>query len=326
MNWRTTLILALVVGALFSYLFFFDTKRPGSREAASINEKVLGKFDRRRVSALLISQADTKIDLRLDEAATEKLRQNEKNDPNVVETGAAGLPKWVMVAPIADRADPTTVDLLLGELENLRRGSAVVPVPGATTDKAKLATYGLQNPRIALKIESKAKVSTGDKEKDSAGAAQPAEIELFFGNPTALEGRTYVQVAGRDEVLALDDSLRKQLEKGAAEFRDHRLTEVPGDEVVKLTVKNAAGTMEFAKDRQNHWRLVKPQNARAGDNKMRQLVNRLVDLRIDSFVPEAKAADAAALGLAEPRGTLTFATGDSPPRNVEVQLGKPVEA
>lgn len=327
MNWRTTLILALVVGALFSYLFFFDTKRPGSREAASISDKVLGKFDRRRVSALWIAQGDTKIDLRLDEAATEKLRQSEKNDPNVIDSGAAGLPKWMMVAPIADRADPVAIDLLLGELENLRRGSAVVSVPGAGTDKSKLAAYGLQNPRIALKIESKAKVSTGDKEKEAAaGAAQPAETELFFGNPTALEGRTYVQVAGRDEVLAVDDSLRKQLEKGAAEFRDHRLTEVPGDEVVKLTVKNAAGTMEFAKDRQNHWRLVKPQNARAGDNKMRQLVNRLVDMRIDSFVPEAKAADAAALGLAEPRGTLTFSTGDNPPRSVEVQLGKPVEA
>ncbi len=320
MNWRTTLILALIVGALFSYLFFFDASRPGSREAAAASDKVLGKFDRRRVSALLMTQGDTKIDVRLDEAATEAQRQNEKNDPNVIDGGIAGLPKWVMVAPIADRADPTTIDLLLGELENLRRGS-VVTVPGAADDKSKLAPYGLQNPRLTLKVESKAPIA---KSADS-GAAQPPEVELLFGNPTALEGRTYVQVAGREEVLAVDDTLRKQLEKGASEFRDHRLTVVPADEIVKLTVKNPAGTLEFVKDRQNHWRLAKPQNARAGDNRLRQLVSRLADMRIDSFVPEAAAADAAALGLAEPRGRLTFSTADTPPRTVEVQLGKAVD-
>ena len=324
MNWRTTLILALIVGALFSYLFFFDAKQPGSREAAAASDKVLGKFDRRRVSALLVTQGDTRIDVRLDETATKAQRQNEKNDPNVIDGGVAGLPKWVMLAPIADRADPATIDLLLGELENLRRGS-VVTVPGAAGDKSKLAPYGLQNPRLSLRIESKAPVITGDKPGDVPATAQPPEVELLFGNPTAIEGRTYVQVAGREEVLAVDDTLRKQLEKGASEFRDHRLTVVPADEIVKLTVKNPAGTLEFVKDRQNHWRLAKPQNARASDTRLRQLVSRLADMRIDSFVPDTAAADAAALGLAEPRGTLTFSTADAPPRTVEVQLGKTVE-
>ncbi|MBV9127551.1 MAG: DUF4340 domain-containing protein, partial [Verrucomicrobia bacterium] len=51
----------------------------------------------------------------------------------------------------------------------------------------------------------------------------------------------------------------------------------------------------------------------------------LADLKIDSFLPDARAADPAALGLAEPRGTLTFSTTENPPRVVEVQLGKAVE-
>lgn len=313
MNQRTTLILLVVFAAAAAYIGFSESRGPATRERIEQSTRVLGRFDPSQVETLLITRGEEKIELRREReggAATPAAGNQGKNEelPGALPPAS----RWRMQTPVADRADAGAVDAFLTDLGALRREDTVA-VPGANADPAKLVPYGLQNPRLKLKVTPK----SADRE------ASP-EAEVFFGGDTPVQGRVFVRVAGREEVYAVDDRLRKQLEKGAGEFRDHGLADLGVTDIRRLTVKNnnAVGSaLELTKEG-DHWRLLKPQAARASDAKLGELVNRLAELRVARFLPVADKSAAGA--LAEPRGTITVATADNPPRTAELVVGKPV--
>src|SRR5207302_7613660 len=90
----------------------------------------------------------------------------------------------------------------------------------------------------------------------------------------------------------------------------------------KVIVKNPSGELEVRKE-QDQWRLVKPLQARADDQKVEDLIAQITTARIDSFLPD-DAAKMSAYGLAEPRGTVSlFPQGDEKP--IVFQVGAPSE-
>jgi lipopolysaccharide export system protein LptC len=63
MNWRTTLILAVVVLAVFAYLRFFEMKQPSTGEARRQAQNVVN-FDRNKIDGVVIQNGDEKIEIR----------------------------------------------------------------------------------------------------------------------------------------------------------------------------------------------------------------------------------------------------------------------
>lgn len=59
MNWRTTLILAVVVLGVFAYLRFFEMKQPSTEEARRQAQNVVN-FDRSKVDGIIIQNGDEK--------------------------------------------------------------------------------------------------------------------------------------------------------------------------------------------------------------------------------------------------------------------------
>jgi Domain of unknown function (DUF4340) len=126
MNWRNTLILAIVALTGIAYFRFFEMKWPGTEEARRQSQNMVN-FDRTKIDGIVIQNGDQKIEIRR--------RDN----------------KWRLETPIKDQADGALVETLLSNLENWPK-EGTIPAKEIDADKSKLAEYGLHNPKLKLKL------------------------------------------------------------------------------------------------------------------------------------------------------------------------------
>src|SRR5213079_1999897 len=204
MNLRNTLILAIIALAGVAYFRFFEMKWPGTEEARRQSQNMVN-FDRTKIDGIVIQNGDQKIEIRR--------RDN----------------KWRLETPIKDQADGALVESLLSDLENWQKeGTIAAKVIDA--HKAKLAEYGLNNPKLKLKL---------------LGRERPPEI--LFGKDAAMEGRMYVRFQNSKQTYLATQSVRKDIDKKPEEFRDKKLTDVATAQVRRITLKTPAGEMELEK-------------------------------------------------------------------------------
>src|SRR5216117_743743 len=154
MNWRNTLILALIALAGFAYFRFFEMKRPSTEEAKRQAQNVVN-FDRNKIDGIVIQNGDQKIEIRR--------REN----------------KWRLETPIKDQADGAVVENLLSDLESWQK-EGTIPAKDIDTDKSKLAEYGLSNPKLKLKLLGREKPPEILFGKD---AALEGKMYVRFQNP-----------------------------------------------------------------------------------------------------------------------------------------------
>jgi len=198
--------------------------------------------------------------------------------------------KWRLESPVKDLADSNVVDNLLFDLEDWKRDTTI-SAKEIEADKNRMAEYGVAKAKLRLKLQ---------------GPSAPPEI--LFGNNAALEGKNYVRLENSKDVFLVSQSIKNQISKKPEEFRDRKLTDTVATQVVRLSIKSAAGEMELQKQG-DHWQIVKPLRARADDQKVNDLIAQITNSRIAQFVAD-DAGDLHPYGLAEPRGTVTIFTGD----------------
>ena len=198
--------------------------------------------------------------------------------------------KWRLESPVKDLADSNVVDNLLFDLEDWKRDTTI-SAKEIEADKNRMAEYGVAKAKLRLKLQ---------------GPSAPPEI--LFGNNAALEGKNYVRLENSKDVFLVSQSIKNQISKKPEEFRDRKLTDTVATQVVRLSIKSAAGEMELQKQG-DHWEIVKPLRARADDQKVNDLIAQITNSRIAQFVAD-DAGDLHPYGLAEPRGTVTIFTGD----------------
>ena len=276
MNWRNTLILAVIALAGFAYFRFFEMKRPSTEEARQQAQNVVN-FDRNKIDGIVIQNGDQKIEIRR--------REN----------------KWRLETPIKDQADGALVDNLLSDLESWQK-QGTIPAKDIQADKSKLTEYGLNNPKLKLKL---------------LGRDKPPEILL--GKDAALEGRMYVRFQNSKEAFLATQSVKKDIDKKPEEFRDRKLTDVTTAQVRRITLQTPAGEMELEK-KGDHWDILKPLRARADDGKVGDLISQITSARIQQFVADDR-GDLRPYGLAEPRGSITLYDQEQK-KDQKVELGE----
>src|SRR5436190_5016041 len=126
MHWRTTLVLAAIVLAVFAYFRFFELKQPSTEEAKRQAQNVVN-FKRAKIDGVVIQNGDDKIEMRR--------RDN----------------KWRLETPIKDQADRSVIENLLSDLENWQK-DATISAKEIEADKSKLNEYGLSKPKLRLKL------------------------------------------------------------------------------------------------------------------------------------------------------------------------------
>jgi hypothetical protein len=236
-------------------------KQPSTQEARRQAQNVVN-FDRSKVDGIIIQNGDEKIEIRR--------RDN----------------KWRLETPIKDQADGALVENLLSDLETWQK-EGTIPAKDIEADKSKLNEYGLNRPKLKLKL---------------IGSDRPPEI--LFGKDAALEGRMYVRFENSKETFLARQSVKKDIDKKAEEFRDKKLTDVATAQVRRIALKTPAGEMELEK-KGEHWDIVKPLRARADDEKVGDLIAQITTARIQQFVADDH-GDLRPYGLAEPRGSITL--------------------
>src|SRR5947208_7235964 len=274
MNWRNTLILAIIALAGVAYFKFFEMKRPSTEEARRQSQNMVN-FDRTKIDGIVIQNGDQKIEMRR--------RDN----------------KWRLETPIKDQADGALVETLLSDLENWQK-EGIITAKEIDADKSKLAEYGLNNPKLKLKL---------------LGHERPPEI--LFGKDAAMEGRMYVRFENSKETFVAGQSVKKDIDKKPEEFRDRKLTDLITAQVSRIILKMPAGEMELQK-KADHWEIVKPLRARGDDQKINDLIAQITTARIQQFVADDH-GDLRPYGLAEPRGAITlFTQADKPGQLLQI--------
>ena len=198
--------------------------------------------------------------------------------------------KWRLETPIKEQADSSLIENLLLDLESWQK-DATIPAKELEADKGKLNEYGLSKPKLRLKLRGK-----------------DAPREILFGKDAALEGKMYVRLENSKETFLAAQSIKKEIEKKATEFRDRKLTDLITAQVSRVVLKTAAGEMELQK-KGDHWEIVKPLRARGDDQKIADLIAQMTTARIQQFVADDR-GDLHPYGLAEPRGSITLFAQD----------------
>ncbi|PWT84890.1 MAG: hypothetical protein C5B58_03990 [Acidobacteria bacterium] len=280
MNWRTTLILAVITLAVFAYVRFFEMKQPSTEEAKRQAQNVVN-FDRSKIDGVIIQNGDEKIEIRR--------RDN----------------KWQLETPIKDQADSALVENLLSDLETWQK-EGTIPAKDIEADKSKLNEYGLNRPKLKLKL---------------LGSERPPEI--LFGKDAALEGRMYIRFDNSKETFLARQSVKKDIDKKAEEFRDRKLTALTTAQVRRIVLKTPAGEIELER-KGAHWDILKPLRARADDEKVGDLISQVTSAHIQKFIADDH-GDLRPYGLAEPRGSITLFGPEEDKKDRKVESGDSIK-
>ncbi|MEI9892574.1 MAG: DUF4340 domain-containing protein [Chthoniobacter sp.] len=119
MKLKNTLFLFVVAAAIFAFIYFYESKQPTSQEATDRAGRVV-QFDRDKITAITIKNAETKIDLHKKDGA------------------------WFIEAPVKDRADATAVNQLFTTAEALKSDESIA-TDKQDGGKDMLKDFGLAN-------------------------------------------------------------------------------------------------------------------------------------------------------------------------------------
>ena len=214
--------------------------------------------------------------------------QKAGGDTTVVRKSDAG--KWQITEPKPLPADQDSVGSLVSALSTVTSDRLI-------EDKAAdLASYGLAKPSLEVRVTEK-----NGKTDD-----------LLLGDDTPTGGGTFVKVASDPRVFSVSSGVKSSLDKSSRDLRDKRLLTFDSDKLTRVELAAKGQTIEFGKNNQNEWQILKPKPLRADGSQVEELVRKLKDAKMDTAVSEedAKKAGAAfAVGTRVATATVADASG-----------------
>lgn len=203
--------------------------------------------------------------------------------------------KWQMTAPKPMAADQEAAGAMVSTLANLNADKVVEE---KATD---LKQYGLDMPTLDVQIVRK------DGKTD----------RLLIGDDTLNGTGAYAKLAKDAKVVTVTTTTKTSLDKRPDDLRDKRLLTFDSDKLsrVELTAKGPA--VEFGKNGQNEWQIVKPRPLRADGSAVDGLVSKLKDAKMDLSAENAAKQFAAAARVASV--TVTDAAGT---QTIEIRRDK----
>ncbi|HSI65296.1 MAG TPA: DUF4340 domain-containing protein [Candidatus Saccharimonadia bacterium] len=169
---------------------------------------------------------------------------------------------WRINKPMDDRASQEQVKLLL---EGLSALTWIEKLKKADLRKEDFKRTGLgeTSTRVALR------------------SGNEKVLQCFFGSASPVEGTTYVSLDEKGEDFYLAKSaVQPLLGKAADDWRDTRLVRLSIEHVGRFTLAAGTGSMEFAREPNQPWRLIKPIQARASNDRVSGVIQALLKMQV----------------------------------------------
>ncbi|MEZ5355319.1 MAG: DUF4340 domain-containing protein [Bryobacteraceae bacterium] len=178
----------------------------------------------------------------------------------ILERNADG--KWALTAPKAFRADQDAASGLVNTFNSLASDRLVEEKGGNPAD------FGLVTPSLAVTITRKDNKAT----------------KLLLGDETPTGGGVFAKLDGDPRIFTLASFNRTSIDKSFGDLQDRRLLAFDGDKVTRIELSLKGQTVEFGKNAQSEWQIVKPKPMRADGASVDDVVRRLREAKMDAPV------------------------------------------
>lgn len=140
-----------------------------------------------------------------------------------------------------------------------------------------LKAYGLDSPTLTVAIHQK----------------DGKLVKLLFGDETPTAGSVYVKLEGDPRVFTVASYNKASLDKTWKDLRDKRLLTFDSEKLSRLELASKGTAIEFGKNNNGEWQIVKPRPLRADGNQVEELLRKLKDAKMDTSLPETEAKNLA---------------------------------
>jgi len=195
---------------------------------------------------------------------------------------------WMMIQPVAARADSDNANSIVSNLANLNSDKVIDESAGD------LKPYGLNDPTLDISVTRK------DGKTD----------QLLVGDDVPTGSGAYAKLAGSPKVVTIGSFVKSSLDKTPDDLKDKHLLVVDTDKITRVELAAKGPAVEFGKNAQNEWQIVKPNPMRADGTKVDQLVSKLKDAKMDPPKVDPENAKKFAAGTKVGVATITDASGN----------------
>lgn len=236
---------------------------------------------------LALTEADiTKVEIRHREAETTRIERDGAN--------------WKITSPALLPSDKDAIQSLLSAVATVNADKVVEEKP------ADLAVFGLKDPNSVLTITLK----------------DGKTRRLSLGDDAPVGGGTYVSVDGDARVFTLASFSKSNIDKLAVDLRDKRILTFENDKLTRIELAAKGPALEFSRNAQNEWALIRPAPGRADNWQVEELLRKMHDLKLDPLLTSDQKADLVKqFNSAAPLAAITV-TGSNGAQKLEVRKTK----
>ena len=203
--------------------------------------------------------------------------------------------KWRMIEPKPLAADQDTVSSMTSSLGSLTADKVI------EEKAADLKQFGLADPTLDVQIVRK------DGKTD----------HILIGDDTLTGSGAYATIPGSNKVVTITSFAKTSLDKRPDDIRDKRVLSFDQDKLTRVELAAKGAPVEFGKNAQNEWAILKPRPLRADGSAVDGLITKLKDAKMDMTETDAAKKFAAATKVAT--ATVNDASGA---QTIEVRRDK----
>lgn len=215
------------------------------------------------------------LSIPLDQMRTVQVQRIGKAQTTLIKSGD----RWTMTAPSPFPLDEEAVNSLTTALSSVESDRVV------EENVSDLMPYGLANPYLQVTVTK----ADGKVEK------------LLVGDDVPTGGSTYVKTKDAPKLYTIAGFVKTSLDKTAQDLRDRRLVIFEQTKITRVQVQVKGQTVEFGKNAESNWQIIKPRPLRADSTVVDELVRKVKDAKMDaSLTPDDEKTQAKDFAAGQP--------------------------